>query len=276
MKNKKRVILDDYYYKFKVIIKNPKFIKRIKELHDLFDKYGCGIPKEGFSDWKETREWRERLAAKYSTIVRRESYQNERNKITGLKKTLTQEEFSKLKKWEKENTPPINWMENVIEILDEFRLDPKNKTNQEIVRNFILYRVYKDPRYISKMRLTRNEKTGELELWVRIYPYTQKGDIKWKEIEKIKKMLPGYVGKTKKKDNFDRDLEIYFLYRELLSETKGDEKKAFQELAGKTNKFVYVDRLSEIEEKYGFEELNEENLRKIIKYLHRLLGSVDL
>lgn len=270
MKNKKRKILDDYHYRFQIILNNSRFNKRIEELRSLFEKFNCAIPKNGFANWTEVQRWRDKLGTEYSKVVRSEKYQLDKQKIVALN------DFTKLEKWEKENTPPVAWMSNAKEILSDFGLDSKDKINQDILRNYILFRRYKDSRIISKLRLTRNKKTNDLELWLRIYPYTQQKDLRWKEIEKAKKILPGYVGKTKGKKYFNRDYEIYRLYRKACEDTNGDEKIAFRLIAGKESKYKYVDRLSKIEKKYKSPELSEENIRKIIAYFHNLIGSVDL
>ena len=150
-KNKKREITDKYYYRFKVLLKNPKFKRRVGELLGRFEKFGCGIPKDGFKNWQEIEKWRKKLCTKRTGVVRSQKYQEERKKIVANKTHFTLEEFCELEKWEEENTPPVAWMNEVENILIEFGFDKKDETNKKLLRNFILFKKLKDPRTIFKL-----------------------------------------------------------------------------------------------------------------------------
>jgi hypothetical protein len=276
MKIKRKEIKDKYYYRFEALSQSPKFRAKVNKLLSLFKRFDCGIPENGFKSWKEVEKWSEKLEKKRSEVVKSKAYKQGRNKITGDKERFTPKEWIKLNRWERENARPPAWMENVREILEGVGLDRKDETNQKILRNFILFKKFKDPRTILRLKLSRNKKTDDPELWVKVFPYTLKSDIcdNWKEIEDVRKCLPGYVGKSKKRKKLSRDLEIYALYKRALRKCNGDEKKAFLLMQ---KKLEYSDRLLEIEAKYGQkEELSEESLRKIIKRLNKLIGSLDI
>jgi len=278
MKNKDRkIIRDKYYYRFEALVQSPKFKKKIKKLLRLFEKFDCGIPKNGFKSWKEVEKWTEKLSKKHSQVLASKKYKEGLKKITKDKTKFSDEDYQRIEKWMKENTPPVAWMEFVKEILRDFGLDDTDEINKQVVRNYLLFRRFRDPRSLIRLKLTRNSRTNELELWLRILPYTLKRHIinNWDFIEEQREKLPGRKKRNKKRENWLRDLKIYMLYRDILAETKGNKIKAFELLQGEGS-FKYSDKLSRIEKEYNQGiELNEEVLRKIISRIHRLLGDID-
>ncbi len=58
-----------------------------------------------------------------------------------------------------------------------------------------------------------------MELFIQIYPHTKREHISafWDNIVVDQKYLSGYIGKSKKWENFDRDLEIYEVYKNIKS-----------------------------------------------------------
>jgi hypothetical protein len=108
---------------------------------------------------------------------------------------------------------------------------------------------------IMRVNMTRDPKTGEKKMFVQIFEYTKKEDLvnNWDFIADMQKYLPGYIGKSKQWESFDRDFEVYSLYKKLREEKENDNNFTFN-----LDTEIYV----QLHHKY--KELTVNNIRDII------------
>jgi hypothetical protein len=181
------------YYKMEKLIQNKKFQNKLEVLLSSYKAIGSPIPKSGVKNLDGQMEWINNFWKKYY----------ERKK-TGLN----------------EQELPQLWGYWIDDILTEFKLDPKNSKYSDFLESYIFFGKKHLNESFFETRWIRNQETDKMELFIQIYPHTKREHISafWDEIVKDQKYLPEYIGKSKKWENFDRDLEIYTIYQKIKSE----------------------------------------------------------
>jgi len=266
-----RKIYNQNYYKIQIMIKNPKFKKNINKLIKSFDRFDCSIPKEGFKSEEEYLAWNDKYFAKRSKIINGKEYKEKLKKVIGDKKKWNSEEQEQIEKIKEKELPPV-YGEEIRKILSLFNIMRKDKDYKKI-RNFIIGYIFFNKKEYSEplceLHMKKNEKTRELELLLRIMPYTKKEDItiSWPLIKEAQQDLAQYKERNKPFKNFERDVEIYHLYKKLRKNKKY--KK------GKGENIYYNNRADQevcsfVYDKYG-DDLSWEAIRKIVSNIDKLM-----
>jgi len=264
MKNK---ILDDFYYKTRIIINDPYFKESVDFLLKKFKKLDIGIPEDGLIDNAGYEKWREKYWNKFDKIANSKEYKEQLKKITKNKRGYDLKTKEKVNELREGMFPPV-YKNYIDKIIDYYNIDKKyHKKFKEFVLNYIFFKREDFPHTNFSIKFERNKQTKEIELYVRIFGYTTKEDItkNWSIIEKEKKSLKDYCGKSKKKENFERDLEIYKLYKELKKDRKTKKGKGYNIY---NEKRLDEEIWSIIHDKYN--DLEWENIRKIISKMNKL------
>lgn len=264
MKNK---ILDDFYYKTRIILDDPYFKKSVNFLLEKLKKFNIAIPDSGFINNEEFEKWRKKYFSKFDGITNNEEYKEKLKKITDNKRSYDSETKEKVDKLRENMFPPV-YKDYIDKIIEYYNIEKIYKKKfKEFIFNYIFFKKEEFPHTNLLIKLEKNKKTKEVEIYIRVFGYTKKEDIikNWSIIEKEKKILKDYHGKSKEKENFERDLEIYKLYKELKENRKI--KK------GKSDKIYQGKRMDEeiwniINNKYG--DLEWENIRKIINRIKKI------
>jgi len=251
-------ILDGFHYKAAMIIEDQYFKDLVAFLLSKLKSFGCPIPDKGFKDYKEYEAWRN-LYWKIS-----ESIQTSKNYQTQLSKIKTEKG---LKSFRQDKLPPL-FKIYIKEIVNYYKIKEEyQKYFEEFFFNYIFFNkgYYPHPNFTISWK--KNKKTNENELYVRVFGHTTKEDIvkNWDIIKEEKKLLNGWLGKNKSRNDFKRDLEIYKFYK-TLSQDK-DVKR------GKEENIYRARRMDEkisamMVDKHG--DLTWENIRKIINRMKRL------
>ncbi len=264
---KNQKILDDFYYKTRIIINDPYFQKSVSFLLEKLKKFNIAVPDNGFDNDEECKKWREKYWNKFDEIANSKEYKEQLKKITKNKRSYDSKTKEKVDELRERMFPPV-YKNYIDKIIGYYNIDKKyHKKFKEFVLNYIFFKRDDFPHTNFSIKFERNKKTGEIELYVRIFGYTTKKDItkNWSIIEKEKKLLKDYHGKNKEKESFERDLEIYKLYKELKKDRKTKKGKGYN---------IYNEkRLDEeiwniIHDKYN--DLEWENIRKIISKMNKL------
>lgn len=181
------------YYKIEKLVKDKVFQSRLQSLLDSYKQINSPLPKSGVKNLDGQMEWINTFWKRYYEF-----------KKTGL----TEEELPQL------------WGYWIDDILAEFNLDPKNRKYSDFLESYIFFNRKHLNESFFETRWIRNQETDKMELFIQIYPHTKREHLSafWNEIIKDQKYLSGYIGKSKKWENFDRDLEIYTIYKKIKSE----------------------------------------------------------
>lgn len=207
------------YYRFQKLIRNPKFQERVRWLYSRYERAKCPVPRKGFKTNKEYEDWLSKFWDVYTQAEHTHGMQQETA-------TYSEKEVDgKIKFHIKVNLdtqdhrfPPVPG-QFVREVLNEFGFDDKNKRYREFLSAY-LFRGKKEYReQVLRVRGIRNQKTGQPEWFIQIFPHTKKDHVteNWDFIAKTLERLPGYVGKNKPWENFERDLYIHRIYKDLQS-----------------------------------------------------------
>jgi len=253
-RTKTREIYNQKYYKAKIMLDDPWFKRRIRNLNKKFEQFGYPIPKTGFKTLEEQIVWRNK---KYEIDLEnqvKKRYQKEVKKIVGDKKKWDSKTQYKLDALKVKLLPPVVGEESR-EILKHFNINSEDRGFLNFLEQYFFFKknvLYTPTFHISWMP---HFKTGKMELYIKLSGHTTKEDIvdNWDNIAKEQKLLLDYVGKNKEWIYFKRDNEIYQLYLKLRSERKGKRS----ELSNSLEKQIY-DKLGK---KY---RLNLSDIRHIV------------
>ena len=110
----------------------------------------------------------------------------------------------------------------------------------------------------------RNQKTDEIELFLRIYPWTTKQDLDdaWLFIKEEQARYPDYIKRNEPWREFNRDHEIYIAYEKSKLNLKKTGKKA-------ADMDVYADLHSK------YPEISLASIRKSCERARKRLGIMD-
>lgn len=257
---KRRVVHNQPYYKAQQIIRDKWFVERINWLRRRFEEVGCPVPLEGFESNDEYEAWREAYWNRYSEMSMSEEYKEKRLSITGGKELLNSEEFYALEDLRDEYLPPM-YGAVFREILEHYKIDPKDQQFKYFLEFYVFRGRRELPQSNFSVRLSRHPKTNELELLIKLRGFTKKEDIvdNWDFISEDQKYLHDYIGKSKKWVEFERDLEIYNLYKQLHQARKRNNKDPYDKVI-----------MGKVQEQYDWLELSL--IRKIVNRTAKRLG----
>jgi len=266
-KQKGQLILDDYHYQVKMMMGDQYFKDSIDQLLNRFESFNCPVPRDGFKKYDEYSKWNDKYWNKFAEIRYGKKYKDNFKRITQEKKSWGLDVQNKIEEFENNFLPPI-YGRYFEEILNHFNIVNNRKGFHDFLINYVFFKKTEYPHPSFNITWRRNKKSNEPELYLRIFGYTKKEDIEkyWPEIEKEKKMLPDYHGKSKERKNFDRDLQIFKLYKEIKSRKTAISKNKGEEIY--CNKRIDEEIYSIINGQYG--DLEWENIRKIITKMRRL------
>jgi len=253
-----RKILDVYYDRFLAITRNPLFIKDVNTLRARFGKWGVNIPDEGFRSEKELQMAFDVLNANFHDYMA---------KIGGVYSTEL---------LQSQQIPPINIRYFLKRILEKYGFNPIDDVNYQMIRQYVFFKDY-GARPTHQIWRRENAKTGEHELWIRIFPYTSEGDLThdfWKH-----KIIPEQMKmdnvrlRGKEKKTYNTQLSIYLEFRKALLICSGDIDRAI-EVCRDLNceqPSPFAEKIYELNPEYS-----PEYIRKIILDLHEFLIDLNL
>lgn len=168
------------HYRAQAIVKSPKFEMFRKQFNSHFDGHNLPIPPEGFKKIKEYHDWEKQL---YKQELSPDHYTLIKEYLLDIGLSKSSEEFKKMPDY------------FVFELCFHATPDPAEREGLSVDRYY-------------------NPKTHEDELIVRVpVTTTEKDWIRfWKVLKPWLSSQPGYRGKAKKWDGFERDVELYYLY----------------------------------------------------------------
>ncbi|MFA6228173.1 MAG: hypothetical protein WC668_03210 [Patescibacteria group bacterium] len=268
----RRTIYNQDYYKAQAMAKDPWFIEKVSWLKSRFAEIGCPIPEGGFGSYKEYIAWNGRFWKKFAEMQDSQEFHDERTKITGGKSNISREEYWKLADFEEKFLPPI-YGRHIKEILAHFGFP-----EQGYFHDFVEYGIFLGKKNYSNspfnVQMIRNKDTKKWELFIQIYGFTKKDDISnnWDLIANEQKYLPDYLGKSKEWETFNRDLEVYDLYKKLLPGKEIKKKRNIEYGDFFLPRSVDAAIFAKIYEKYP--ELSTELIRNIIHRTKKRLGEL--
>lgn len=257
---KQRTVYNQPYYQAQAMIRESWFIERVDWLRKRFDEVGCPVPIEGFATNDEYEVWREIYWNRYTEMNKSEEYKAKQFAISGGKEKLSYEEFMALEDLRDTYLPPM-YGGVFREILEHYKLDHKDQQFKYFLEFYVFRGRRELPQSNFSIRLARHHRTNELELLIKIKGFTKKEDIMagWDFIAKEQKHLPDYQGKSKEWVEFERDLEIYNLYKQLHQDGKRNNKDPYDKVI-----------MGKVQEKYDWLELSL--IRKIVERTAERLG----
>ncbi len=211
-----RPIYNQNYYKAQAMLRDPWFIEKIAWLKGRFAEVGCPLPESGFKEYSQYLDWREHYWKRYSEMITSQEFKEGCYQITGGQDQFPRETMDKLEEFERSFLPPV-YGEYFNEILQHYEIDPNNKRFYDFIEFHVFLGVDSYTESTFLIRLAKNRKTHKSELFIQIYGYTKKEDIinNWPLISKEQACLPGFLGKSKKWETFERDLDLYNEYKKL-------------------------------------------------------------
>jgi len=260
-------ILDDYHYQTKIIMDDPYFKDAISKLLKQFERFNCPVPRDGFKDYNEYSKWNDKYWEKFIKLRYGKEYKDNFQRITQGKKSWGLDIQDKLEEFENDFLPPM-YGYYFEKILNHFNIVNDRKGFRDFLTNHVFFKKTEYPRPTFGISLRKNKKNNEPELYLRIFGYTKKEDIEkyWPEIEKEKKILPDYHGKSKERKNFERDYQVFKIYKKIKAERKNANKNKGKDIYN--NKRIDEEICSIINERYG--DLEWENIRKIIARMRKM------
>lgn len=210
----RRTVYNQDYYKAQAMLRDDWFKGKIEWLRKRFTEVGCPVPIEGYATNEEYQAWREAYWERYSEMNRSEYFKAKTLEITGGQASYSGEVYDELESFQDGYLPPM-YGGVFSEILRHFGIDHENQQFKYFLEFYIFRGRTELPSSNFSVRLSRDQKTNELELLIKIHGFTKKEDImgNWDFIVEDQKYLPDYQGKSKKWVEFERDLEIYKLWK---------------------------------------------------------------
>ncbi len=258
----RRTVYNQDYYKAQAMLRDDWFKEKMAWLRKRFTEVGCPVPIEGYATNEEYRAWQDRYWKRYSEMNQEEYYKAKSLEITGGKEYISSQELVELEEFQHEYLPPM-YGAIFNEILKHFEIDPKDQQFKYFLEFYIFRGRSELPSSNFSVRLSRHPKTNELELLVKIHGFTKKEDImnNWDFIIEDQKYLPDYKGKSKEWVEFERDLEIYKLWK-VIKHDKSNRQGLWQA--------VDMDIYAQLHQKYP--EITTTSVRSIILKTAKRLG----
>lgn len=258
----RRTVYNQGYYKAQAMLRDDWFKEKMKWLRKRFAEVGCPVPTEGYTTNEEYRAWQGGYWKRYSEMNQDEYYKAKSLEITGGKQFISREELDQLEDLQYQYLPPM-YGGIFSEILKHFDIDPKDQQFKYFLEFYMFRGRTELPSSNFSVRLSRHPKTNELELLVKIHGFTKKEDImnNWDFIIEDQKYLSDYQGKSKEWVEFERDLEIYKLWK-VIKREKSNRQGLWQA--------VDMDIYAQLHQKYP--EITVTSIRSIILKTAKRLG----
>jgi hypothetical protein len=177
-KNNKKIVHNKHYNKIQILQKDLHFQDEIKKIKKGFVVLGCPLPKDGLKNEKEYDSWIENFFECRSKVSKH----------------------------------PEFFKESFRKILIENNINPENKFYNDFLKSYVFFNKKEPETTPIIYKVTFNKKIGEYELYLRIFPHTNKKDIDniWNKIEKEKKILFSDENVISKPwTEMERDIRIY-------------------------------------------------------------------
>lgn len=227
-------VYNQRYYKIKALLKNQAFQLDIQWLKDQFVKYDIPVPESGFDSYKDYLAWNERFWQVWS----------ERDQCAGVKalwqkyanpednKIYTIEKYDEYEREKSELVPPV-YGSYLRDVAAKYGFDPKDKEFIDFLTYFIFLGRDEILNQSVVVNHRRNEKTNQMEMFVRIFPWTTKEDIvsDWGFIKKELARYRAGLDRNQEWKNFDRDYRIFELHNQAREMRAGGDKRPIEEIA---------------------------------------------
>lgn len=261
-----RKIYDENYYRAQVMLADIWFIKKTAWLKKRFRDVGCPVPPKGFKKYHQYQTWLKKYWDVHSKMSCSKEFLDKKKAITGVKKEISFAELSAIEKLEADFLPP-RFGSIFGDILEHSGIDRYDRKFHEFLEFYIFLGKTEFSEPLLNVQWTRNKKTDQAELFIQIFGHTKKEDIEknWDFIAHEQKQLSSYLGKNKKWESFDRDIEIYTLYKKLREE--GTKRRNVWDTLDKR---IYA----ELHSKY--KSLTIEQIRNIISKTAKRLGETTV
>jgi hypothetical protein len=258
----KRKIYDKNYYKAQAILRDPWFIEKILWLKSRFKEVGCPVPTNGFKTYDQYQKWRDKYWDTRSEMYKDKKFITKQKEITSGKEEITPEVYDALKYFKDCYLPPVYGL-IFREILEHFKIKTEDKKSYDFLERYIFLNKKEYPTTIISIKWIRNSKTDKMELFIPILGHTRREDIinNWDFISKEQKHFPDYLGKSKEWEEFDRDIEIFNLYKEI---KRNGSEKGF--------KLIALDDEIYVQLHHKYKSLTVNKIRNIVTKTKKRLG----
>ncbi len=263
-----RRIYDRNYYRAQAMLRDPWFIKKVAWLKERFAEVGSPLPRRPFKRYIDYLAWNDRYWKRFAEMETTEKFLEAKQRITGGKEKMSMEEYYALEDFRKEFLPPV-YGETYSEILKHFNIDTQDKGFRDFLEFYLFFgqKYYHTSPFSVVWR--RNEKTDEMELFLHLHGHTKKEDIvrHWSWVASDQKHLKDFIGKNKAWKTFDRDIEIYGVYKQL--------RESGVKRHGGSDPFEGITALdkdiwAQLHKKYP--KITTENIRKVVSHTRKRLG----
>lgn len=211
-----RKIYDENYYKAQIMLADIWFVKKIAWLKKRFADFGCRVPPQGFRTHRQYQAWHKKYWNIHSKVSGSKEFLKKKEAIYSGRKTISVEEYTAIEKLEADFLPPM-FGAVFGDILEHNKIDRDDRKFREFLELYIFRGKTEYSAPLLNVQWVKNKKTNEAELFIQILGHTTKEDIErnWDFITRDQKHLTNYIGKNKKWESYDRDIEIYTLYKKL-------------------------------------------------------------
>ncbi len=213
-----KAIYDKKYYKLVILAETKEFKDLVFFLLDSFDNFGIPVPKSGFKKLTEYDEWTDSFWNKWDKVSDSQNFKKALAKISNEKGQVPTENSEKYAEIKRKYLPPIFHNE-----IHNFLLERGFTRYDKGVKDFVLKYLFfggKDfQRPKIKIAKIRRQKTNKMDFFVQLFPWTTKKDLidNWPLIKKEQlKHFKIEITKNKRWENFERDYELFTLYKKLL------------------------------------------------------------
>ncbi|MFH1353761.1 MAG: hypothetical protein ABIH36_00570 [bacterium] len=207
----------------KILVSDKHFQARVREARETWAK--CGVPVPGPGRIRGYGAWLRKLRAVFRKTQNGEEIARALKSINNQAISENEKMRQRLKVW-RTMLPPSP--EAVIDhLLQDFGFDPNNTRYRLFLITHIFFHREDFTEPFSLPVLKRNEKTGEMELYLKLDSHTKKKRIlaHWDLIKMQLKTLPGYRARNRRWETFERDLQIYDAYRQVQQELADEAKR---------------------------------------------------
>jgi hypothetical protein len=252
------------YYRMEKLVLSKRFQKSVRWVRDEYRKLGHPIPKKGFKSNKEYISWFKSFAPFYHDLNKKEADRA----IMPIKNNKTLSGFDKAVQITKTERRLLALLPNtfVESLMEEYGLDTNNDKYFEFIRAYI----FRGQKHLLENPVTATLKRNAGSIWelsISVSPYTTLYHIQdsWKEIKKLQKFLPEYLGKNKERKKFERDLHIYDIHQKAKYELGRKRATFFEDAID-----VEAQRRLHDEGKKGFKRLTLSQIRQAVARIQEL------
>lgn len=256
---KQKPIYSPDYYRMKILVSDKSFQARVRDARQAWARWDVPVPGPDSGRTGGYSAWLGRLRA---AIIKAEDSEAMARAMERISNDQTISENEKMQQrfeaWRTMLPPSPN---SVIDgLLEDFGLDPKDIRYRLFLITHIFFHREDFIEPFSLPTLKRNERTGEMELYLKLDSYSKAKRVleNWDLIESSLKMLPGYRSRNRRWVTFERDLQIYKVYRQVEELTDEAKRKEFG--TRRVDEIVWR-RLKEINS-LRFRNMSFEQLRK--------------